>query len=211
MQYNPMLNPIIGDPSQPITIQLAQTRETLMDTETYIHFIYSVENQFRKSRFYKDYKCSIMSKGLNFDQEMRGINSDMATIELHHHLPTLKDAAIVLTESLINTIGKATTFDVIKLLEEAHRNNIMGVIMLTETNHQLYENNAGAFLSITQLHGQPFKFLEMYGKYFTLDIAFKWLLQFKQEEQYNYKTVWPMIARAREELLDWSNSGYIQY
>ena len=211
MMYNPNINPILGDPALCSTVSFAQTRESLLDTEEYMHFIYSVENQFRKSRFYKDYKCSIMSKGLNFDQEMRAINSDMATIELHHHLSELKDAAIVITEYFLNTVGKCTTFDVIGKLIEAHRMNIMGVVMLTETNHQLYSNDPSAHIGINQVYGNFWAFLDAYGKYFTLDIAYKWLLQFKQDEQYAGSTHWPMIARARQQLLDWHNSGYIQY
>lgn len=204
-------NPIIGDPSQYLTIQFYQTRDTLMDSEEYSRFIYSVENQFRRSRFYRDYKCFVMCRGLDHDQLMKNITSEMADIELHHHLPTLKDAAIAITEYYLNEFGKVCTFDVIQGLEDAHRNNIMGVIMLSSTNHQNYHNDASAFFSIGQLYGDPFKFLDKYGKYFSLDIAYKWLLQFKQEEQHNGYSNWPTIARAREQLLDWSNSGYIQY
>ena len=205
------LNPIIGDPSLSTTVQFYQTRETLMDTEEYMKFIYSVENQFRRSRFYRDYKCSIMQKGIDFDQEMKGITSEMASIELHHHLPTLKDAAIAITEYIVNSIGKVCTFDVIQALEDAHRQNMMGIIMLSSTNHQLYESDPTAFISISQLYGNPFAFLDKYGKGFTLDISFKWLLQFKQEEQYGNKTCWSNIAKARKQFLDWSNSGYIQF
>ena len=205
------LNPIIGDPSLFTTVQFYQTRETLMDTEEYMKFIYSVENQFRRSRFYRDYKCSIMQKGIDFDQEMKGITSEMASIELHHHLPTLKDAAIAITEYIVNSIGKVCTFDVIQALEDAHRQNMMGIIMLSSTNHQLYESDPTAFISISQLYGNPFAFLDKYGKGFTLDISFKWLLQFKQEEQYGNKTCWSNIAKARKQFLDWSNSGYIQF
>ena len=205
------VNPIIGDPSQFTTIQFAQTRETLLDTEEYAKFIYSVENQFRRSRFYKDYKCNIMLKGIDFDQEMKGITSEMADIELHHHLPTLKDAAIAITESIVNTKGMVTTFNVIEALENVHRQNMMGVIMLSSTMHQAFHADPTGFISISQLYGNPFAFLDRYGKYFTLDISFKWLLQFKQEEQYDNKTHWPNIVKARKQLLDWSNSGYIQY
>lgn len=205
-------NPIIGDPSMVSTIQFRQTRESLLDTEDYSRFIYSVENQFRRGRFYKDYKSSIMQKDLNVDQIMRGINSEMAAIELHHHLPSLNSAAITITEYLLNTVGSVNTMMVIRELEECHRNNMMAVIMLSETNHQMYHNSNGtAFIPLDMCWGNPFKFLDKYGKYLTLDLAFQWMLQFKQEEANNHKMYWPAIARAREQLLDWSNSGYIQY
>lgn len=207
--YN--INPVIGDPSQFTTIQFYQTRETLMDTEEYSKFIYSVESAFRHSRFYKDYKCSIMNKGIDFDQEMRNINGEMVDIEMHHHLPTLKDAAIAITEYYLTEQGKVCTFQVIKSLEDAHRNNMMSVIMLSETNHQMYHNDPSAFISLNQCYGRSDLFIDKYGKYITLDIGFRWLLQFKQEEEYGGKTKWPYLAKARKQLLDWSNSGYIQY
>lgn len=210
MIYN-QTNAVIGDPSQINHIQFYQTMETLMDPDEYIRFIYSVENQFKRSRFYRDYKHYIYNQGLDFDQSMRGISSDMADIELHHHLPTLKDAAIVITESFLQTTGQVCTFDVINGLIEAHRENMMGVIMLSSTNHQKQRTDPTVFISITQLRGYPFKFLDKYGKHFTIDIAYKWLLQFRQEEQYENKTVWNSIAKARQQLLDWSKSGYINY
>lgn len=210
MEYNASINPIIGDPAHDITIQFRQTRETLLDTEEYMRFIYSVENQFRRSRFYKDYKSNVMGRGLNFDQQMRAINGDMADMELHHHLPTLKDATITITEKHIITEGSVCTFDVINDLIEAHRKNIMGIVMMTTTNHQLYEVGGG-FISLNACYGNPFEFISEYGKYTTLDIAFRWLLMFKQNEQYGGQNFWPMIARAREQLMDWSSKGYIRY
>jgi len=205
------VNPIIGLPGSFETIQFYQTRDTLIDTEEYSKFIYAVENAFRRSRFYKDYKCSIMNLGLDFDAEMRGINGEMTDIELHHLMPTLKDAAIMITEHILNTRGRVCTFEVIKALEDAHRNNMLSVVMLTATMHQSFHNDPNAFLSLSQCYGDPFKFLQEYKDGLTLDIAFKWLLQLKMEDQFGQKTNWLNIPKQREILLDWSNSGEIHY
>ncbi len=205
------VNPIIGLPGSFETIQFYQTRDTLIDTEEYSKFIYAVENAFRRSRFYKDYKCSIMNFGLDFDAEMRGINGEMTDIELHHLMPTLKDAAIMITEHILNTRGRVCTFEVIKALEDAHRNNMLSVVMLTATMHQSFHNDPNAFLSLSQCYGDPFKFLQEYKDGLTLDIAFKWLLQLKMEDQFGQKTNWLNIPKQREILLDWSNSGEIHY
>ena len=94
MYINP--NPMIFDPSSPNAIFFAQTRDTLIDTEIYSRFVYSCENNFRRSRFYKSYKSNIMNKGLNKDQFMANITSDMADLELHHNFPTLKQATIMI-------------------------------------------------------------------------------------------------------------------
>jgi hypothetical protein len=115
MYVNP--NPMIFDPSSPNAIFFAQTRDTLIDTEIYSRFVYSCENNFRRSRFYKSYKSNIMNKGLNKDQFMANITSDMADLELHHNFPTLKQATIMIIEHLLNTKGQCTTFEVVRLLE----------------------------------------------------------------------------------------------
>lgn len=200
-------NPIIMDSSMVNSIQFAQTRETLIDTEIYSRFIYSVENTFRRSRFYKDYKSSIMSKGINFDQEMRNINSEMADIELHHHLPTLNHAAIMISEHLLNTRGQVTTFDIIKELENAHRNNWMAVIMLSSTMHQAYHADPSAFISLSQCYGSPFEFLNHYSDGLSLDIAFKWLLQLKLEGEHNSETFWMQVPKQRDILISWNQNN----
>ena len=46
-------------------------------------------------------------------------------------------------------------------------------------------------------------FLNKYYDGLTLDIAFKWLLQLKLEDQNNSATVWMNIPRQREKLLEW--------
>ena len=210
MTYNDNGNIIIGDPGQLSAIGFRQTPESLLDPDEYSSFVYNIETQFRKSRFYKDYKSFIMQQGICFDQQMGAITSDMTNIEMHHALPTLKHAVISIIESYLKTAGQVNTFMVLHDIEEAHRENMMGVIMLTTTNHQLIETDPSAFISIRQLYGNPFAFLDKYGKFFTMDMAYKWLLQFKLEEQHGGITNWPNIARARQQLLDWSNMGYIQ-
>ena len=196
-------NPVIADPSQPNAIFFAQTRDTLIDTDIYSRFIYSCENNFRHSRFYKDYKCNVMNKGLYRDQNMASITSDMADLELHHHFPTLKQATIMITEHLLNTKGCVTTFEVVQALEQAHRNNWMAVIILSETQHQMFHADPSNFISLTQCYGDPFKFIDNYIDGMTLDISFKLLLQLKLETEHNNKSYNPNMIRARDQILSW--------
>ena len=203
-------NPVIADPSQVNAIFFAQTRESLIDTEIYSRFIYSCENNFRRSRSYKDYKGSIMNRGLNRDMNMANITSDMADLELHHHFPTLKQATIMIAEHMLNTKGCVTTFEVIRALEEAHRNNWMGVIILSKTQHQVFESDPTSFISLAQCYGDPFKFLDNYIDGMTLDISFKMLLHLKLETEYNNKSYSPNMVKAREQILSWQKFNGIQ-
>ena len=199
-------NPIISDVSMPTMISFAQTRDTLMDTETYSRFIHSCENNFKSSRFYKAYKSNVMNKGLYMDQTMPSINSEMVDLELHHHFPRLKYATIMITEHILNTKGCVTTFEVVKELEEAHRNNWMGILILTKTQHQVYHSDPSSFISLSQCYGDPFKFLDKYIDGMTLDISFNMLLQFKLEYQYNLKSFTPNMAKARDTIISWQNN-----
>lgn len=199
-------NPMICDAGQPNAIFFAQTRDTLIDTEIYSRFVHSCENNFRRTRFYKCYKSSIMNKGLNKDQNMPGITSEMADLELHHNFPTLKQAAIMIIEHLLNTKGYVTTFEVVRLLEEAHRNNWMAVIILSKTQHEVFESDPSNFISITQCYGDPFKFIDHYIDGMTLDISFKLLMHLKLETQYNNKSFSPNMVKAREQILSWQKT-----
>ena len=204
MNMYPVENPMVGDDANFVLFR--QTQETTIDADEYSHFIYNIESQFRKLRFYKDYKASLYNYGLDYDQQMKGINSNMASIEMHHHLPTLKEAAIIISEKNIRTKGYVNSFDVIAELVEAHRRNIMGVIMMSITNHQLYHDNPNAFIPIGQLFGYPLIFLQEYYPYFTMDIAYRWLLQFKMNEQYSGQVNWPNFAVARQQLMNYSGT-----
>lgn len=200
--FNTKNNPYIDSPDQPNVIFFKQTRDTMIDTDQYSKFIYSCENNFKRSSFYKMYKSFVMSLGLNKDQKMPNINSEMATLEMHHNLPTLKQATIMITEHLFNVQGYATTFDVMWLLEQAHRNHWLAVIMLTKTNHEAHHSNPNDFISIKQCFGFPMRFIETYKDGMTLDIAYKILLHFKLEEQYD-GSYDPQMLKARDSIIGW--------
>lgn len=196
-------NPALYDPASDYCITFAATRSTLIDTDVYSRFIYSCENNFRRSAFYKNYKASLMCKGFNMDQNMPGITNEMADIELHHHFPTLKQAAIMITEHILNINGCVTTFDVVKKLEEAHRNNWFSVIFLSKTSHEAHHADPSDFISLKQCVGDGWKFIDEYIDGMTLDISFKMLLQLKLEEQYG-ESFSPNLVKAREQIQDWS-------
>lgn len=202
-------NPIIMDPGSDHCITLAVTRSSLIDTDIYSRFIYSCENNFRRLAFYKSYKCYLMNMGFNKDQNMPGITSEMADIQLHHHFPTLKQASIMITEHLLNVKGCCTTFEVVQLLEQAHRNNWFSVIFLSQTQHEVYHSDPSNFISLKQCVGDGWKFIDNYIDGMTLDIAFKMLLQLKMEEQYG-ESFSPNLVKARDQIKDWSlrNNNY---
>lgn len=198
-------NPIIFNDNEPNGIFLAQTRDTLMDPEIYKSFLYSAQTNFRKSKFYTDYKADLMFKGLDRDQRHAAITSDMAPIEMHHNFITLNFMSIILTEHTLNTKGCITTFELMSLLEEQHRKNRVAVIMLSETEHQKHHDDPTDFISLKQCFcPHIFDFINLYMDGITLDICYKLLLHLKQEEQYG-ESFSPNMARARDQLLNWKH------
>ena len=197
-------NPVICDPGQPNAIWLAQTRDTLLDTDIYSRFLYSCTSTFYHLPFYKDYKCSLMRMGFNRDAHQAGITSDMAELDLHHHFPTLKQASIMIIEHTLNSKGCVTSMEVIDQLVQAHRNNWISVIILSKTQHQVHHANPADFISLKQCVGDGFEFINRYIDGMTLDIAYNMLLQLKQEEQHG-KSFTPEMVKGRDDILDWSN------
>lgn len=198
-------NPIVTSPDGDSAIYLSQTRETLLDSEIYLRVLRSAEHAFRRSKFYKDYKCDIMSKGINMDQRRPAITSDVADIELHHNFITLEFMTIMMAEYLLNTVGFVNSFVLEQMLEEEHRSNRICGIMLSSTEHQAHHNNPADFISIKQCFGCPFEFIDRYISGMTLDISFKLLLHLKQEVQYGGSYDANMI-RCRDEILSWQRN-----
>ena len=62
------VNPYIYDEQQGYGVYFKQTRDTLLDTQEYISFVYNIDNKFKRSVFYKDFKSSLMDKGFYRDQ-----------------------------------------------------------------------------------------------------------------------------------------------
>ena len=137
---NAQYNPIIQSPDN-TEIYFSQTRDTLLDTELYSRFIHNIENTFRRSEFYRQYKSFVLGNGLDRDSMMPNINGDVANIELHHHLPTLLQATIMIVEHQLNVNGCVNTFEVIELLEQSHRNNEFGIVKGYMTTVHAYTND----------------------------------------------------------------------
>ena len=200
---NAQYNPIIQSPDN-TEIYFSQTRDTLLDTELYSRFIHNIENTFRRSEFYRQYKSFVLGNGLDRDSMMPNINGNAANIELHHHLPTLLQATIMIVEHQLNVNGCVNTFEVIELLEQSHRNNEFGIVMLSEVQHQAFHSNPLYFISLKQCWGDPFKFIKKYIDGMTIDIAFNILMQFRLEDQYG-DTYAPDRVKAREEIKSYAN------
>lgn len=197
-------NPTISSPFSPFVIQFYQTPDSLNNIEDYRTFLKNVESAFRTSREYKAIKARLIESGMTNCQVHGNLNSEMVDIEMHHNMLTLFDLAMIITEHLIRTTGKASTFDVVRLLIDAHNNNEVLLIMLSKTPHQVYHNNPEFFLPFEMCIGEPWKFLEKYKYGITQDIAYKILRYLRQEEKNNGKVNDQGLLNIRNSILSWS-------
>lgn len=165
--------PAICFPGSDGPLLFYQTRDSLLDIEVYKSFIDNCIRRFRKSRSYKAYKAYLMSLGMNRCQINGNIQDGMADIEMHHNFLTIYDITILISQHLLNTIGRCTTFDVVALLEQEHRLNNVPIVMLSETAHQLYHDTPDFYIPISMTFGKWWDLLVKYRYGITLDIAYK--------------------------------------
>ena len=162
-----------------------QTRETLADMDRYKTFLDNCIHRFRKSREYKGYKAYLMSLGMDRCQINGNIQDGMADIEMHHNFLTIFDITILISQHLLNTIGRCTTFDVISLLAQEHRNNNIPIVMLSKTAHQIFHDNADFYIPISMTFGKWWDLLIKYRYGITMDIAYKTVKYIKLCQQNN--------------------------
>lgn len=197
-------NPSIASPFSPFIIQFYQTSDSLNNIEDYRIFLKNVESAFRVSREYKAIKSRLIESGMTNCQIHGNLNSEMVTIEMHHNMLTLFDLAMIITEHMVRTTGRISSFDVERLLVDAHVNNEVLLVMLSKTPHQVYHNNSEFFLPFEMCIGEPWKFLEKYKYGITQDIAYKILRYLRQEEKNNGKINDQGLLNIRKSIADWS-------
>lgn len=197
-------NPTIASPFSPFVIQFYQTIDSLNNIEDYRTFLKNVESAFRTSREYKSIKARLIESGMTNCQVHGNLNSEMVDIEMHHNMLTLFDLSMIITEHMIRTTGKISSFDVVRLLIEAHNNNEVLLVMLSKTPHQMYHNNPEFFLPFEMCIGQPWVFLEKYKYGITQDIAYKILRYLRQEEKNDGKINDQGLLNIRKTILSWS-------
>lgn len=167
------VRPVIRSPNTPFILEFYQTRESLLDVDSYRAFIKNIISRFRSSRSYKNYKSYLMSIGLNRCQILGNINSEMVDIEMHHNFLDIFDITLMITEHLLNTIGLVCTFDVILLLIQSHKANQIPIVMMSETPHELYHNDPEFYIPPESTFGKWWELLYLYRYGITIDIANK--------------------------------------
>lgn len=206
-------NPMVSSPNSEYSILFKQTKESLLEIDTYNKFIENAVSQFRHSRFYKLYKSYLIDLGMNRCQYFPNITTDVLGangIEMHHNFLTIYDIALMICEHTLNTVGYITTFDLIHMLKEEHSENRIPIVMLSKTVHQMYHNNDEFIIPANQCFGFWMELLYKYSKGITINIANK-VINFLQrsleeikgtnQESINYANT---LLSLRDHVYNWS-------
>lgn len=167
-------NPVVYSPYATSDLSFYQTRDTLSDVDNFRNFLKNAESRFRASKEYKAYKAYLIEYlGIDRCQVMGNITVNDADIELHHNVLGLFDICLLITSHVINTVGVITTFDLIQMLIEEHKQNRVGVTFLCKTAHQKYTNDPNAYIPPEMTFGKWWELLAIYKYGITYDIAAK--------------------------------------
>lgn len=195
-------NPTLRSPYAPHDLPFYQTKESLMDVDTYRNFLKNAETRFRASKEYKAYKSYLIeSIGIDRCQIFGNVTVDDADIELHHNILGLFDICLLISSHVVNTIGYITTFDLIQLLIEEHYNNRVGVTFLSKTAHQIFTEDPNAYIPPDMTFGKWWELLSKYKYGITYDIANKIVRYMKK---YQDKLPTTIDLPQQDEILTWA-------
>ena len=208
VEYNMDFNPSIRSENCSWDLQFYATEESFVDIEYYKRFLDNAISRFRTSRTYKNYKGYLMSLGMNKCQILGNIDENMADLEMHHNFLTIFDIALMITEHTIKTKGYISTFDLVMLLKQEHKENRIPLVMLTKTVHQLYHANEDFVIPAQYCFGYWQELLIKYNKGITRNIAYKCLNFIEKSMEVeqigtNYQLA-NNILQLRQNIVDWS-------
>lgn len=199
-------NPYICSPNVPYAIFFYQTRDTLFgDADIFKRFIDNCIMNFRQSRFYKQYKSYLYDIGLDHCQVLSHIDGTMAKLEMHHNGLTIFDIAMIIIGHLLNTKGKVCTFDVTKEMKKCHKDNIIPLVMLSISIHQMVHNDDQFFIPTQMCFGFWPEFLFRYNRGITYGVAKKinYWIKISLEHSYNQELNTNLLA-LRDNVQKWS-------
>jgi len=183
-----MKNPVLRSPYAPNDLPFYQTKESLLDVDTFRNFLKNAESRFRASKEYKFYKSYLIDQlGIDRCQIFGNITTEDADIELHHNVLGLFDICLLISLHVVNTVGIISTFDLIQLLIQEHYNNRVGITFLSKTAHQIYTNSIDSYIPPEMTFGKWWELLTEYKYGITYDLANK-VLKYIQKYQNNLPT-----------------------
>lgn len=173
-----------------------------MDPKLTKKFIKSVESTIRRSPQYSEYIYYLSTtQNLTVDVYNGNISSEMATTEFHHYPFTLYDIVEIIVNKHIHEKDQYTTFDIAEEVLRLHFENLIGLVKLTKTNHELV--HAGKiFIPLDSVFGKVNTFTEIYKQYMFSDQIDKFNEIVENTKQYNKQNVTENVLKLNHDDLD---------
>lgn len=157
---NPKIKSIVDDD----VLKFYFDKEDLSDPDEFEYFVKAVEALIRKDPRYSNYIHELKSRGFNKDVMQSEIDNDKfpnTDIEMHHGpMFTLYDIVSIVTDHLLMSNQKVSTFGVAKLVLCEHEMHRIQVVMgLTKTNHEL-AHDGKIFIHLNQAIGDIMGFIK---------------------------------------------------
>lgn len=145
--------------------------ENIYDGQEYSRFIKSIVSMVRTSSNYSRYVGTYMKDelGLDYCSVLGHINDEEdADIEMHHYPFTLYDICDIVTIDKIVKKKKFTSFSIADEVMKLHYENLIGLVPLSETVHQLVHSGE-LFINLNQVFGDVQGFIDIYSDSLTDD------------------------------------------
>ena len=142
-----------------------------------IKFIKRVEKTIRSSMEYRDY-INFLKDYINMNHcaFFNNVENDEGTkvhIEIHHDPLTLFDIVKVIINKYIDESIPLDEMYIADEVMKLHYENMVGLIPLSKSIHQIVHNSNEIFIPLTLIYGDYKKFLEDYNDYIDEDIMYK--------------------------------------
>jgi hypothetical protein len=141
------------------------------EEKEYKKLIKSIEKTIRISKEYKKYVELLRTNvsALNLDNILTNITNADTELEFHHYPVTLFDIVDIVCINKFMNKENFTSFQIAKEVMSLHYENLIGLVPLTKTNHEL-AHEGSLFISKKQIFGDYDSFLEKYDKSVSTDI-----------------------------------------
>lgn len=151
-------------------------------------FIERTKRIVRSSKEYKDY-IRYLKENMDMDRcvffkKVKHTSDNAIKIEVHHEPFTLDDIVRTVINKQLSEGRKLNDLDVANEVMELHYNDMVGLVPLSETIHELVHSDTNkVFVPLNMVYGNFNKFFELYQDYMEDDILTR--LEFKIDQTKN--------------------------
>jgi hypothetical protein len=136
--------------------------EEIFDGKEFNKIVKNIESKVRTSQEYSHYIGYLKNEiGLTNCVFLNNISDEMAEIEMHHYPFTLFDIVSIVLGYRLDNKDKVSTFLIVQEVLDLHYENLIGVVPLTKTVHELVHNGS-IFINLKQVFGNVNEFVKRY-------------------------------------------------